>query len=59
MEYLAAKPGDTVLGLREGCMFIVEGNQMKLNGKLSVRVFRFNQDPIELDDSFDFSEFLE
>jgi dipeptidase E len=59
MEYLAANPGDTVLGLREGCMFIVEGNQMKLNGKLSVRVFRFNQDPIELDDSFDFSEFLE
>ena len=59
MEYLAANPGDTVLGLREGCMFTVEGKQMKLTGERPVRLFRFNQTPIELDQRHDFSEFLE
>ena len=59
MEYLAANPGDTVLGLREGCIFTVEGKQMKLTGERPVRLFRFNQTPIELDQSHDFSEFLE
>ncbi len=59
MEYLAANPGDTVLGLREGCMFTVEENQMKLTGERPVRVFRFNQTPLELDQGHDFSEFLE
>lgn len=59
MEYLAANPGDTVLGLREGCMFRVEGKKMELTGTRTVRVFRFNQAPIELDQNHDFSEFLE
>jgi len=59
MEYLAANPGDTVLGLREGCMFMVEGRQMKLSGKRTVRLFKFNQIPHELDLEHDFSEFLE
>ena len=58
MEYLAANPGDTVLGLREGCMFTVEDKKMTLTGKLPVRLFRFNETPVELDHSHDFSEFL-
>jgi len=58
MEYLTANPGDTVLGLREGCMFRVEGTSMSLIGKLPVRLFRFNEDPMELDTSHDFSQFL-
>jgi dipeptidase E len=58
LEYLAANPQDTVLGLREGCMFTVEGKQMSLTGKKSVRLFRFNQSPVELDKAHDFSEFL-
>jgi len=58
MEYLAANPGDTVLGLREGCMFVVEDNQMSLIGDKSVRLFRFQQTPVELDKKHDFSEFL-
>jgi dipeptidase E len=58
MEYLAANPGDTVLGLREGCMFTVEGKKMTLTGKRPVRLFRFNEDPEELDPSYDFSQFL-
>jgi len=58
MEYLAANPGDTVLGLREGCMFIVEEKQMSLVGKKPVRLFRFQQTPVELDQEHNFSEFL-
>ena len=59
MEYLAANPGDTVLGLREGCMFTVEGNEMTLTGNRPVRLFRFQQTPLELDHKHNFSEFLE
>jgi dipeptidase E len=59
MEYLAANPGETVLGLREGCMLSVEGDHMRLIGPRPVRVFRFNEPPVELDHSHDFSEFLE
>jgi dipeptidase E len=59
MEYLAANPEDTVLGLREGCMFLVENKEMKLIGERPVRVFRYNTDPAELDNSHDFCEFLD
>ena len=58
MEYLEANPEDTVLGLREGCMFIVEEKQMSLVGKKPVRLFRFQQTPVELDQEHNFSEFL-
>ncbi|HDS07028.1 MAG TPA: dipeptidase PepE, partial [Bacteroides sp.] len=58
MEYLAANPGDVVLGLREGCMFKVEGNRMELTGERTVKVFRFNETPVELDNKSDFSQFL-
>jgi len=58
MEYLAANPNDTVLGLREGCMFQVEDQKMILTGERSVRLFRHNEAPVELDNKYDFSEFL-
>lgn len=58
MEYLAANPGDTVLGLREGCMLTVEDNKMTLTGLQPVRLFRYNEPPRELDSSCDFSQFL-
>jgi len=58
MEYLAANQGDTVLGLREGCMFVVEDKKMRLVGEKPVRIFRFQQTPVELDQNQDFSEFL-
>jgi len=58
MEYLAANQGDTVLGLREGCMFRVEGKSMSLIGKNPVRLFRYNETPKELGKKYDFSEFL-
>ena len=58
MEYLAANTKDTVLGLREGCMFQVEGDKMSLIGKRTVRLFRNNETPVELNNQHDFSEFL-
>jgi len=58
MEYLAANPQDTVLGLREGCLFLVEDDQMKLIGERPVRLFRYNEIPAELDSSHDFCKFL-
>lgn len=58
MEYLTANPNDTVLGLREGCMFRVEENTMTLIGERTVRLFRLNKAPLELDNKFDFSVFL-
>lgn len=57
-EYLEANPNDTVLGLREGCMFQVENDRMSLIGKRTVRMFRRNQLPLELDNQYDYSEFL-
>jgi dipeptidase E len=59
MEYLAANQNETVLGLREGCMFTVEGHKMSLTGERPVRFFRFKETPVELDHTHDFSEFLE
>ena len=58
MEYLAANPQDTVLGLREGCMLRVEGNSMRLIGDRTVRLFRYHEKPAELDHQFNFSQFL-
>jgi dipeptidase E len=58
MEYLAANPEDTVLGLREGCMFLVDGESMKLIGERNVRVFKAGQEPLELGKDRDFSPFL-
>jgi dipeptidase E len=59
MEFLAANPGETVLGLREGCMLLIEDGSMRLKGGKPVRLFRHNETPVELDSSFDLSEFLE
>jgi len=39
-------------------MFRVEGDQMTLIGERPVRLFRFNQAPVELDREYDFSGFL-
>jgi len=58
MEYLAANKNDTVLGLREGCMFRVEEKSMKLIGENPVRLFRYQEKPVELDKNQNFSIFL-
>lgn len=39
-EYIAANPGRFVAGLREGCMFYVDGNKLRLYGNRPLRVFK-------------------
>jgi len=58
MEFLAANKSTTVLGLREGCMFLVEDKNMKLIGENPVRLFRYEKEGVELDNNHDFSEFM-
>ncbi len=57
-EFLAANPGATVLGLREGCMFRIEGSGMSLIGEKPVKLFRFGEEARELDKKEDFAAFL-
>jgi len=58
MEFLAANKERIVLGLREGCMFRIEENRMKLIGKRPVRIFRYGETPAEMNESEDFTVFL-
>ena len=46
-EYIAANPNRFVAGLREGCMFYVEGNHLRLQGNRSLRVFKKGIEPQE------------
>jgi dipeptidase E len=46
-EYIAANPDNYVAGLREACMFYVEGTALRLCGERSLRVFKHGQEPQE------------
>lgn len=47
MEFLAANPSKTVVGLREGCWLTVEGSRIVLNGAKSARIFKYKHEPVE------------
>lgn len=47
-EFLTVNRQITVLGLREGCYFRCTGDDIYLNGKLDLRVFRYGQEPAEI-----------
>lgn len=47
-EYIAANKSMYVAGLREGCMFLVEGNVLNLIGPRPLRVFHYGESPREL-----------
>ena len=57
-EFLIANQNIQVLGLREGCMFRIEGDDIRLIGNRPVRVFEYGKEPRELKGQDDFSEFL-
>lgn len=57
-EYLAANPTMNVVGLREGCMLLLEGGHMSLIGPRALRLFRQGNTPRELSSSDDLSFLL-
>jgi dipeptidase E len=52
-EYIMANPNRFVAGLREGCMFYVEGNRLRLLGNRPLRVFKKGMEPKEYQASDD------
>lgn len=57
-EFIEQNKDTTVVGLREGCMFWIEGDSIKLIGKKSARIFKYGKAPQELWDKDDFSFLL-
>ena len=47
IEYIAANRQMYVAGLREGCMFLVEDDNLTLIGKLPLRVFHYGEETRE------------
>ena len=54
-EYLVVNTDVYVVGLREGCMFLVENGKMRLIGQRTARIFKNGQAAKELSSSDDFS----
>lgn len=50
LEFLTVNRDITVVGLREGCLFWIEGNTIELKGHRPLRVFRFGKDAEEFEE---------
>jgi len=57
-EFIAANPGMFVVGLREGTMFLVENESIRLIGQKPARIFKKDTEPVELEPGADFSFLL-
>lgn len=55
MEYLEVNQNIYVAGLREGCMFLIEGDKLDLIGIHPLRLFKYGQEPKEIAVGGDFS----
>ena len=55
-EFLVVNPYIYTVGLREGTMFLIENGQIKLLGEKKARIFKGDEQPLELapGDDFDF-----
>jgi dipeptidase E len=58
LEYIAANPKMYVAGLREGCMFLIENNKIRLIGERSLRLFKYGEKPKDIKPDADFSFLL-
>ncbi|MDR1896144.1 MAG: dipeptidase PepE [Prevotellaceae bacterium] len=57
-EYIAANPNRYVAGLREGCIFSLENEELSLTGSKSVRIFKNGHQPLEVKQGEDFNFLL-
>lgn len=57
-EFLATNKTTSVVGLRESTMLLIKGNSIHLIGSKPCRIFKFEKDPIELNNTDDFSFLL-
>ncbi len=55
MEFLEVNKSTMVVGLREGCMFEIKGDNYGYIGKLPLRVFKHGTAPYEMQPDSDFS----
>ena len=55
LEFLEVNKSTTVVGLREGCMFLYIDGKINYKGKLPLRVFQYGKAPYEVQPNEDFS----
>lgn len=58
-EFLVVNTDINVVGLREACLLLVEGDSIKLVGKRPMRLFHYGQEPREFDVGSDINFLLE
>lgn len=54
-EFVHANKNVYVVGLREGCMLVLENNNMKMIGSRTARIFYFDKETVELSNKDDFN----
>lgn len=57
-EFMVVNRDVYVAGLREACLLLVEGDEMKLIGDRKLRLFKFGQEPQELDNTVNLNYLL-
>ena len=57
-EFITENQDIYVVGLREGSMLNLEGDDLKLIGKKTARIFKYGEEPRELKAGDDFSYLL-
>lgn len=55
LEFLEVNQDMMVVGLREGCMFVVNDDEVGFIGKRSLRIFKYGNRPYEIEPEGDFS----
>ena len=58
LEFIEVNRDVYVAGLREGCMFVVEGDKMKIIGKRNLRLFKYGEETREIEPTEDFTFLL-
>ena len=58
LEFIEVNREVYVAGLREGCMFVVEGDKMRIIGQRNLRLFKYGEETREIAPTEDFTFLL-